>query len=173
MLEVFDREDLSGRRSIAGAANHSGRLEEFEFESQALIECNNPIGGLVREHDGTWVPGKPLGRSYLVFPTEALFGVAREFDIVWRIRVNEIVWLKCDRFKIRVHKIPIRTALTIGSEVSRVRDAGVPTEGHVETAFAIDPAETVVASPIEVIEKRCRFLACIFSIDKELIEALA
>src|ERR1700730_15798197 len=119
------------------------------------------------------MPREPLGGSHLLVPAEPLFGVARELYIIRRIRVDEVIGLKCDRFKVGVHKIPIRKALTIGSAVPCVRDTGVPPEGHVETAFAIEPAEPVVAGPIEVIEKRRRFLACSFSIGKELIEALA
>ncbi len=158
---------------LSRATNHARSVKELKGEAKLFVELDDPLGSLVREHDGTGVPGEPFGGSHLLLPAETLFRITRELNVIRRIRVDEVIGLKCDCFKVGVHKIPIRKALTIGSEVPRVRDVRVPTEGHVKTAPAIEPAQPVVAGPIEVIEKRRRFLACGSSIGEELIEALA
>ena len=65
---------------------------------------------------------KPFRRPNLIIPSEAVFCVLREFYVVGRIGVNEVVRLNRDMIEGRVYKFPIGEYWSICQESAFVID---------------------------------------------------
>ena len=81
----------------------------------------------------------------------------RELDVVGRIGVDEVAALERHRFHVTGGERPAGEHFAVRREVACVRDPHVLTERHVEFARPVEPAEAVVAGPVEVVEERARF----------------
>ena len=83
---------------------------------------------------GNWsgMASEPLDQADLIVPTESAGGVLGELDVVGRIRIDEVMLLEAETFKIPELKGPVRKGLSIVVKVSLVVDFGVATKGNVE-----------------------------------------
>src|SRR6266702_1078697 len=95
---------------------------------------------------------KPFRCLYLVLPSECLFAILREFHIKRRIGVNEIVWFQFQRCEIEGCEPPTGEEHRIITEILHVINRLIPAKGHVELASAIEPAQAIERSAVQVIE---------------------
>jgi len=114
-----------------------------------------------------------LGRPNLIVPGKSTGAVGRELNVVWRIGVNEIFRLDWKLREVFVRELPPTKRIPVGVKIFRVVDSLVLTERHVEFAVAIEAAQTVETSAVQIIkELRCLLRARRTVLD-ELIEARA
>src|SRR5689334_8003125 len=106
---------------------------------------------------------KPMRQAFLILPREALPGVLRELYVVWRIGIDKVVRLELDGLEIAASKIPVGQEGLVFREIVLVPDIGIAAVGNVEFALAVEPAKAVIASAIQIVEKRGRFPAALFS----------
>jgi hypothetical protein len=141
-----------------------------------LIESDDPddtIGGLVRGRGRSSMARAKLGEPYLFVPAEIPHRIAREHNVVGRVRIDEVVSVERHAREVGVGKIPSHEGRALASEIARVIDLRVATERHVEFAAAVEAAEPVVADAIEKIEELGGVIAVRFAVADELLEAIA
>src|SRR5581483_9511285 len=106
--EIARRQYFLGRRAVASAADEARRLKWLYFEAERFIELHNAVRPLVREDDRPGMLRKPFRRAFLFFPAEAAFRILREFNIVRRVGVDEIVVLHGQIFEVAVREFKSR-----------------------------------------------------------------
>src|SRR5579862_2342305 len=107
---------------------------------------------------------QPFREPNLVIPIESLFRVRGELDVVGWVGIKKVVRFHFNLLKIAAGKFPIAEDTPILTEIALIVDAFVPAEWNVEPTARIEAAQPVVASAIEIVEKRrglCRFDATI------------
>jgi len=114
-----------------------------------------------------------LSRPNLIVPRKSTGTVGRELNIVWRIGIDEIVRLDREPSEILVRKSPPPKQVLVDVKVSCVINLFVLAERHVELAVAIEAAQTVETSAVQVIKELRRFLRPSRTILDELVEARA
>src|SRR5438876_790784 len=90
ILETPRGDDFDRRRTVAVAGDHARRLLESHIEAQLVVEADDAVSLLIGEHDRAVVPCQPYGEAFLLGPTEGLFAVLRELDVVGRVSVDEV-----------------------------------------------------------------------------------
>ena len=143
---------------------------EDDGVGMASVQLFDAVGRLIHEHDGSAMLRKPPGCSLLVFPSEAVFRVMRELDIVGRIGVYKIVALEGNGFHVRARERPVTEHVAVRREVARVTNTCIPAKRHVEFARAVEPAQAVEARSIQIVEECRCFQTRAFSTRQERVE---
>lgn len=119
------------------------------------------------------MPRQQLGCPDLIVPGKATGTVGRELDIVRRVGINKIVRLDRKFREILVREFPAPKQFFVSVKVSCVIDLLILAEWHVEFAAAIEAAQTVETSTVQIIKKLRRFLCSSCTTRDELIETRA
>src|SRR5262245_30541530 len=97
--------------------------------------------------------GEPDRGLHLFLPSESTTRVLSEFHVVRRVRVDEIVACEADLAEVRVRKLPIGKNGFVGKEIPSVLDRLVSPKRDVEPARTVETAQSVIACPIQIVEK--------------------
>ena len=89
------------------------------------------------------MPCEPFRQPHLIVPAKAVFGILREFDIIWRIGINKIVVFNRNFFKVTTLESPPGKNLLVGTKISGVINCRIPPKRDVELTLPIEPAQTV------------------------------
>src|SRR6266511_4022927 len=98
---------LSRRRAISSATNPPGTGEILNLKSQLLIEFNDTRRRLIRQHHRSGMSRQPLRGSDLIVPAKTSGAVGREFDVVRRVGVDEILVLDLECANVAIRKAPV------------------------------------------------------------------
>src|SRR5271170_944439 len=93
-------------------------------------------------------------QPHLIVPAKILLRVAGELNVVGRIGIDEVVLLEFNRIEVAALEVPSRERRHVFREVGYVIDLPVTAKRHVEFTTAIEPAQSVVAGAIQIVEKR-------------------
>src|SRR5262252_8654017 len=151
--QVPCREDFLRGRTVTSTADAAGRDQLAYGVPELSIERADPRRELIHQDDRARMRRKRLRRTHLIVPGKTALRVGREVDVVRRIRIDEVVRLKCQDPEIAGRELPRGEGVTVRVEASRVVDLLVLPEWRVELAVAIEPAEPVVRRPVHVVEE--------------------
>ncbi len=113
---------------------------------------------------------QPLRGAHLIVPAKPSRAVGCELDVIGRISVDEILRTNRQRFNIAIGKSPVFKNRLELRKVVGVSDRLVTPKWHIEFAALIEAAESVEASPVEIVEELRRLGALQFAVSDQLIE---
>ena len=120
------------------------------------------------------MPGQPFRCSLLIAPGKTSLAVGREFNVVRRIGIDEVVGLETQLLKVNVAEIPITQPGLILIKVICIRQPGrVRTEWNVECTASVEAAEAVEAGSIQVVKQLRCFAAGLLVDSDEIVEAFS
>src|SRR6476646_9802414 len=95
----------------------------------------------------------PLCRSDLIIPRETAGAIGGELNVVRWISIDEIISTHVEPFQIAISEFPVAKDSAVGMERGHIIYCRVFSKRDIELAAAIEPAQAVVASAIQVIKK--------------------
>lgn len=117
--------------------------------------------------------GQPLRQTHLIVPTESVLRVLGEFHIIRRVSINQVSRIQCEAPEILRGELPAFENPPVLGELSPVVNSGVAAKGYIEEALLIEPAQTVIAGAVEVVEEAGRFRTPGSAAFNHCIEAVA
>lgn len=117
--------------------------------------------------------GKPVRETHLVVPGKSTGTIGREWHIIRRISVDEVVVRQFEVCKAAVRERPAVEGVAVGSKVPCVCDLPIAAKWDVEVTFTVEAAETIVSGAIQVVEDARRLLRLGLPGVGKLVEALS
>ena len=116
---------------------------------------------------------QPLRGAHLIVPAKPSRAVGGELDVIGWICVDEILRLDRQFIEIAAGKRPILQQGLEPGKVPSISNRLVLAKWHVEFSALIEAAESVEASPVEIVEELRRLRALRLTVFDQFIEAPA
>ena len=126
MSEIARCHDLSRRSTIAGTADPARRIEKSDFVAKPAVQLLDPWRRLIHKNNRPLVPCQPHRSALLVVPREAVLCIVREFHVVGRIGIDEVVAVEGHTLYIHAGERPGCKDAAIRREIASVSDVGKP-----------------------------------------------
>src|SRR5579884_294163 len=148
VLEIPHRDHFFRIVTVAVTADAAWRGDGTNAEAEVAIKAQHAPCCLVRCNHRTRMRCKPIGQTLLIFPGKSAGRIRCELDVVWRIRVNEVVGAKAKLREIAVLENAVRERVFIRRKLFTIWNAFVPPERHVEESARVESTKPVIARSI-------------------------